>query len=122
VRVLLLDDATLIRDRLAAIISSLPGVEVSVAGTGGADVEAHALELRPDVVIVDVHAPRALGLELIRKLKSGGARPVVIALSSSPSFLYRVKCHDAGATYYFDKVREQERMVEAIAELTRELA
>jgi DNA-binding NarL/FixJ family response regulator len=122
VKVLLLDDAGLVRERLTAMVGALRGVEISAVGSGAPDAEERIRELRPDVVLVDVHSPRAMGLDLIRRIKSGGARPVVIALSSSPSFLYRVKCHEAGAAYYFDKVREQDRLVEAIVQLSRELA
>jgi DNA-binding response OmpR family regulator len=121
-KVLLLDDAVPIRERLAAMMGTVQGVEVSAGGCGGWDAEARIRGLHPDVVVLDVHAQQSMGLDLIRKLKSGGIRPVVIALSSSPSFLYRVKCHEAGAAYYFDKVRELDRLVEAITELSQELA
>jgi DNA-binding NarL/FixJ family response regulator len=122
VKVLLLDGDALVRERLAAIIAAVHGVEVTTVGEScAADIEARILELQPDVVVLDVHAPRAMGLDLIRRLKAKGDRPVVIALSSSSSFRYRVKCHEAGAAYYFDKVREQDRLVEAIVELSQEL-
>jgi DNA-binding response OmpR family regulator len=121
-KVLLLDDAVLVRERLAAMVGGLEGVEVSVGESGAPHFEEWVRELRPDVVVLDVHAARSKGLELIRRIRSGGARPVVIALSRSPSFLYRVKCHEAGAAYYFDMVRESDRVIEAIVQLRQEIA
>jgi len=121
-RVVLLDDAAIVRERLVAELAAVHGVDVVARDACGADLDAGIHELHPDVVVVDVHAPRAMGVDLIRRLRSGDSHPVVIALSSCSSFRYRSKCHEAGATYYFDKVREQDRLVEAIAELSRELA
>ena len=120
-KVLLLDGGALVRERLAAIIAAVHGVEVTTGESCAADIEARILELHPDVVVLDVHAPRAMGLDLIRRLRSDPDRPVVIALSSSSSFRYRVKCHEAGAAYYFNKVREEDRLVDAIVELSQEL-
>jgi two-component system response regulator DevR len=121
VKVLLLDDAALTRVRLAAVFAAVDGVEVTARETCRADTEAIIQAQRPDVVVVDVHAPRAMGLDLIRKLRCAAWRPVVIAVSSASSLQYRLMCHEAGAAYYFDKVREQDRLVEAIGELRREL-
>lgn len=120
-KVLLLDDAALVRERLASMVGTVQGVEVTSGDPRAAGIQAQIQRQHPDVVVVDVHAPQARGLDLIRWLRAAGDRPVVIALSSSSSFLYRAKCHEAGATYYFDKVREQDQLVEAIVALHQEL-
>ena len=108
--------------RHAATVGALPEVEVPAGETCAADTEVRILELHADIVVLEVHAPAARGLDPVRRLRSAGDRPVVIALSRSSSFRYPVKCHEAGAAPSLDRVWEQNRLVEAICELSRELA
>jgi DNA-binding NarL/FixJ family response regulator len=78
------------------------------------------VELKPHVIVIDIGMPGG-ALDLVRTIKSVTHPPIVIALSSSSSIQYRAACHRAGAEYFFDKIREQERLVEAVVELQKEL-
>lgn len=120
-KVLIFDDATVVRDRIVAALAEVPGVDVMTEAPSSADPYARVLLIRPDVVIVDVCMPHARAIELIRKIKAAGHCPLVIALSSQTSLQYRVTCHDAGAAYFFDKALELDRLVEAIRALCSEI-
>ena len=78
------------------------------------------MQQAPDVIVIDIRMPGG-ALDLVRAIKSSAHPPVVIALSSSASLQYRAACHRAGAEYFFDKVNEQARLVEAVVELQKEL-
>jgi DNA-binding NarL/FixJ family response regulator len=120
-KVLIIDDSNAVRPRLENALGALDGLDVSSCSPSAGGVIQRILQGKPDVIVVDVHMPGG-ALEMIRTIKAGAHPPVVIALSSSSALQYRAACHNAGAEYFFDKVREQERLVEAVAELQKELA
>jgi DNA-binding NarL/FixJ family response regulator len=120
-RVLIIDDSNAVRPRLEHALAAIEGLDVSSCAPSEGGVMQRILEGKPDVVVIDVHMPGG-ALELIRAMKAGAHAPVVIALSPSSSIQYRSACHRAGAEFFFDKAREQERLVEAVADLQKELA
>ncbi|WP_147680450.1 response regulator transcription factor [Actinomyces ruminicola] len=69
-RVLLVDDQDMIREGLAAILSSHPEIEViAQAATGESGVVAVATE-RPDVVLMDLRMPGTGGVDATRRIKA----------------------------------------------------
>ena len=80
-RVLIVDDSAVVRQALAAVISSDPMLEVMAAVSDPfAAVEKIKLE-RPDVIILDVEMPRMDGITFLRKLMAQHPIPVVICSS-----------------------------------------
>ena len=118
---LIIDDADNVRPRLVEALSEIDGLDVSSCTPRAGGIIEQVIERKPDVVVIDIHM-RGGALDLVRSIKSGEHPPVVIALSSSSSIHYRAACHKAGAEYFFDKVREQARLMEAVTELQKELA
>lgn len=81
-RVLLVDDQDMIREGLAAILSSHPEIEVVVqAATGESGVIAVATE-RPDVVLMDLRMPGAGGVEATRCIKAEFPTTCVLVLTT----------------------------------------
>jgi len=120
-KVFIADSSASILERLDSLLSEIPGVEI--AGHAGDGEEAIALirACEPEVVILDSSLPPEGGLGLLRKLRSKGPTPVFIVITSFPNLQYRTKFHEAGAAYFFDKSREQDRLVEALVVLKKEL-
>ncbi|MYX20107.1 response regulator, partial [Streptomyces sp. SID8380] len=61
-RVLLADDERLVREGVAAILASAPGIEVVGQAGDGREALAEGARLRPDVVLLDVRMPVLDGL------------------------------------------------------------
>ena len=119
-KLLIIDDEDAVRSRLADSLGEIQGLEVSSCAPRAGGINQRILEGKPDVIVIDIRMPGG-ALDLVRTIKSGTHPPIVIALSSSSSIQYRAACHRAGAEYFFDKIREQERLVEAVVELQKEL-
>ncbi|QJW98244.1 Chemotaxis response regulator protein-glutamate methylesterase CheB [Frigoriglobus tundricola] len=81
VKVLVVDDSALMRQLLAQILQSAPGVQVvgSAADPYAAWEKIH--ELEPDVLTLDVEMPRMDGLTFLRKLMTARPMPVVMVSS-----------------------------------------
>lgn len=81
IRVLIIDDSAVVRQTLAAIISSDPGIEVMGVA---ADPFVAAEKIRdevPDVITLDIEMPRMDGVTFLQKLMSQHPIPVVVVSS-----------------------------------------
>ena len=107
-RVLVAEDQKVVRDGLVLLLGMLPGIEVAGAAVDGDDAVRRALELAPDVVLMDLHMPGCDGVEATRRLTR--ARPgvhivVLTSYSDDESVLAALRAgargfltKDAGAT------------------------
>jgi len=119
--VLLLDDARELRERYAEALEELPGVEVDAFDPDTLSVIREIEARRPEVVIVDVQMARGGALGLIHDIKAVCYPPIVIALSSVSSRVYRSRCRQVGAEFFFDKVRESEALLQTVGKIQHEL-
>lgn len=112
--VFIVDDSPVVRDRLLAMISELPNVEV----VGQADVAFEAINsirrLRPSVVVLDISMPGGSGMYVLESVKKDRPVPLVIMLTNFAHEQYRQKCLQLGADYFFDKSTEFERVTEVL--------
>ena len=112
-RVLIADDQALFREGLRAVLSAR-GVEVvGEAATGERAVEL-ALELSPDVVLMDLRMPGAGGVAAIRRITAASGAPRVIALTTFDDDESVFEALRAGALGYLLKDTGSERLCEAI--------
>ena len=121
--VVLVGRQSLVRERLVADLRELEGVVVIVREPGARDVQSTVLSRDADAVLVDIQQARAGGIELIRSIRDArpGPAPAIIAVSSSTSIQYRRKCHEAGATFFFDTAEDQESLLRAVRSIGQEI-
>ena len=114
VRVMLVDDHPVYRDGLAALLGSLPGVEV--VGTAGDGLEAveRARELQPDVVVMDVQMPRLDGIEATRRITADSPHVGVVVLTMAEEDQTLFAAMRAGARGYLLKGANQGEILRAI--------
>ncbi|HVT32882.1 MAG TPA: response regulator, partial [Rhodanobacteraceae bacterium] len=67
-KTLIVDDEPLARERLAALVAEIDGVEVAGHAGNGLDALDAALALKPDLVLLDIRMPVMDGLECARHL------------------------------------------------------
>lgn len=118
-KVLIVDDALVIWERLALMLSEIEGVEVIGWARTGDEALKCTRELRPDLLILDIWMPAGSGLDVLRSLRSEGDTTQVIVLTNYSSEPYRRKCEAAGANYFLCKSMEFERLAEAVGEVKR---
>lgn len=80
--VLIADDSALYRQMLLNILRTIDGLEVVGMAANGRDAVARALELRPDVITLDVHMPVMDGIAVLRALREHGLSTRSIMVSS----------------------------------------
>lgn len=113
-RVLVVEDHTLVRQGLVAMLAAAEGVEVA----GEAEDGERALELvtdeEPDVVLLDLRLPKVDGIEVLRRLKSDDPDIRVIALTVHDEQAYVGEALLAGADGYLLKTVAHEELIDAI--------
>ena len=102
-RILIVDDSPVVRERLTALLAELEGVEVVGQAQDVVGAVAAIRALRPDVVTLDIRMPGGNGIEALAEVKKVQPAPIVIMLTNYPYPQYRKKCLDAGADYFLDK-------------------
>lgn len=114
IRVLLVDDHTVLRQGLRTIVSSYNHLEV--VGEAGDGIEAVELvqRLSPDVVVMDINMPNLDGIEATKRIKTYRPDIAVIGLSVNPSSDTEQKMKAAGAATYLTKESAVETLCQAI--------
>ena len=114
-KVLIVDDSNIIRDRIAKTLSGIDRVEI--AGEASNSIEAiHMVnKLRPDVVTLDIRIPGESGIEVLKKIKKTHSSIIVLVLTNFPQEQYRNKCYKLGGDYFFSKSDEFEKVEEIVS-------
>ncbi|RKS67799.1 LuxR family two component transcriptional regulator [Actinomadura pelletieri DSM 43383] len=111
IRVLIADDQVMIRDGLAALLSSDPGIEVIGQAGDGREAVEMARRLDPDVVVMDIRMPEMDGLAATAELvgppdpdgNPAGARPKVLVLTTFDLDEYVYEALGSGASGFLLK-------------------
>lgn len=112
--ILLVDDHTIVRQGLRALLEAEDGLEVvGEVGDGRAALEA-VQRLRPDVVVMDIAMPGLNGLEATQRIASMPAAPRVIVLSMYTDLEHVVHALLAGASGYVRKEDADTELVAAV--------
>jgi DNA-binding NarL/FixJ family response regulator len=114
IRVLIADDHRLFAEALEAILASESAVEVVGRARNGAEALELALELEPDVVLMDISMPVMDGVEATRRILEARPAACVLMLTGSNAAVDVDRSRDAGAAGYVTKDRIASELVEAI--------
>jgi DNA-binding NarL/FixJ family response regulator len=118
-RVLLADDQRVVREGLSMLLGLLPGIEVVGTAADGEEAFAMALELRPEVVLMDLRMPRCDGIEATRRLRDARPETKVIALTTYADDASGLAAIRAGARGFLTKDAGAEEIQEAIGAVAR---
>jgi DNA-binding NarL/FixJ family response regulator len=118
-RVFLVEDSPLFRERLTEKLESIGNVAV----VGSADDEQTAVAAlqtcKWDVAVLDLQLKHGSGLEVLRRLQELGRPPhtKVIVLTDHDFYLYRSKALEFGADMFFVKSREANLVIKLLRDL-----
>lgn len=114
IRVLLVDDETLVRDGLRAIAELEGDIEVVGEAGDGREAVIQSRALKPDVVLMDIRMPGIDGIEATRQILSEPRRPRVIALTTFDRNEYVYEVMKAGASGFLLKDVRRGELAHAI--------
>jgi DNA-binding NarL/FixJ family response regulator len=103
IKVILVDDHSLVRAGIRSLIQNISGVEVIAEANNGRDAVRLIDELIPDLVLLDIAMPELNGLEVISRISKDNTDTKVIILSMHTNEEYVVQALKAGAAGYLLK-------------------
>jgi two-component system response regulator NreC len=113
-RVLLADDHVTVRHGLRLLIDGQPDMKVIAEASDGAAAVQRALELTPDVVVMDISMPGMNGLVATRTLKQARPQMAVITLTRHSDDAYLQELLRAGVSGYVLKQSASSELLQAI--------
>ena len=116
-RILIVDDEPLARQRLRDLLASLDGVEVVAEAEDGRAACEQAAALKPDVVLLDIAMPVMDGLEAAGHLSGMSHAPAVVFCTAYDE--HALAAFEAGAVDYLLKPVRGERLREALGRARR---
>ena len=114
IRVLIADDHRLFAEALEAILGGESRIEIVARARNGAEALELALELDPDVVLMDISMPVMDGIEATRRIREARSDACVLMLTGSNASADVDRAREAGAAGYVTKDRIASELVEAI--------
>jgi len=92
IRVLLVDDQTLVRAGFRVLLESAPDIEIAGEATNGEEAVKLALQSRPDLVLMDIRMPVLDGLEATRRISAApelaGVRVLILTTFEADEYVF----------------------------------
>jgi DNA-binding NarL/FixJ family response regulator len=117
IKVLVADDQKIVREGLVTLLGLLPGITVIGAATDGEDAVRQALDLRPDVVLMDLNMPRCNGVEATDRLRRLRPDAAVVVLTTYSDDAWVFAALQAGARGFLTKDAGTEEIRRAITDV-----
>lgn len=115
--VLLVDDSKVVRKRLKEMLAeACAGCKISEADGPRAAIELMEAQ-KFDIVIMDIRMPGGSGMDAIEEVKAVSPDSVIIMFTNYSDSYYRDRCLEMGASHFYDKSAEFDRVIEAVREL-----
>jgi two-component system OmpR family response regulator len=114
-RVFVVEDSALIRERLEAMIVQAGAVSAGHAAGVDAAIQA-ILAQRPDLVILDIQLVDGTGFDVLRALHDRAPDIDIYLLSNHAAYPYRQLAERLGARGFFDKSKEFGRMRDVVVQ------
>jgi DNA-binding NarL/FixJ family response regulator len=114
VRIVIADDHAILRESLAALLSTDSDFFVEGRASNGQEALALVQELHPDVLVLDLFMPQGDGFEVLRTLDRAGSRVAAVVLTGSESELDYAQAVKLGARGLVLKSDGPEKLFAAI--------
>lgn len=114
IRIMIVDDHAVVRQGLAALLSTVPEFDIIVQAGDGEQAVALYRTHQPDVTLMDLRLPKLKGVEAIQAIRQEfpAARVIVLTTFDGDEDIYRAL--QAGARGYLLKGMEGDELIEAI--------
>lgn len=114
IKIIIAEDHTIVRQGLARLLEDHPGFKVIGEAVNGRMAIEKALELRPDVIIMDIAMPLLNGIEAARRIRRQlpGAKVIILSMYAHEHYIHELL--EAGISGYLLKESSGRDIINAI--------
>lgn len=113
-KVLIVDDHVIVREGLRALLETQPDIKIVGEAANGQEALNKVVEVKPDIVLMDITMPGINGLEATRQIKQRNPDVKILVLTVHEGDEYFFKMLTAGASGYFVKGGSSNELVSAM--------
>jgi DNA-binding NarL/FixJ family response regulator len=117
-KIFLVDISLFAHARVTNLISDLSDISIVGSTNEILIAEESIYRLRPDAMIFDIELQGRDGIEFIKRIKARLPSLIAIILTNASHPMYKERCMNAGANYFFDKSTEFLKVRDVLKELT----
>jgi len=114
IRVLIVDDHPMVRRGLISLLSAHPDIQVVGETEDGTSALRAAIELTPEIILLDIQLPGLDGVEIAKLLRRAVPEAKIIALTAYDNEEYVFNAMRVGVYAYLLKRTSDETVVEAV--------
>jgi DNA-binding NarL/FixJ family response regulator len=116
-RVVVVEDSKVVRERLLLSIESIPNIQVVGEYEDEEAAVAGLQQLTPDILLLDIRLRTGSGINVLKEMAGKYPYTKILVLTNYTEPQYRKTCLENGAHYFFDKSSEFEQVPKVIAQL-----
>lgn len=114
IRVILADDHTLLRRSLANLLETHDDFVIVAEAGDGESALAQTIDIRPDVLLLDINMPIRNGLDILPELRQHAPEVRVLILTGREEDAYIIRALRAGANGYLLKSTDENELIEGL--------
>ena len=119
ISVLIVDDHAIVREGLRELLQMQDQLRIVGEAVDGVDAVGKAMDLKPDVVLMDIAMPGSSGLQACREIKRLKPEVKILILTMHDGDEYFLEIFSVGASGYFVKGGSSRELVQAIQAVWR---
>src|SRR5262245_31996569 len=119
IRILLADDHNIVRKGLRGTLEEYDGWSVCGEASNGRDAVRLAMELKPDIVVLDLTMPELNGIEATWQIKKSLPQTEILIFTMHDTEEMILRAFEAGARGFVLKSNDELELVEAIKVVSR---
>jgi DNA-binding NarL/FixJ family response regulator len=119
IRIMVVDDHTIVRDGIQSLLSLTPDIEVVGEAVNGREALETARKLLPDVIIMDISMPIMDGMEATRRIHKELPEIKIIILTQYDDSEHVFPIIEAGACGFISKIAASSELISGIRSVHR---
>lgn len=119
IKVLLVDDHTIVRNGVRLMLSSAADIEVAAEAASAAEATQAIEAQRFDVALIDIALPGKNGLDLLKSMQASHPELAVLILSTYAEDIYAMRALKLGAAGYLTKDSSAATLIEAVRKASK---